>query len=264
MQKTLFKVPKMDCPSEENLIRIKLNPISEVKKLDFDLERRQLTVYHEGQLELIEKSMEALNLGTQRQRTESTEQREFGEEHQTQRRVLWAVLVINFAFFVLEMTTGLLSRSMGLVADSLDMLADAFVYAISLYAVGGTLARKKAIARLAGYFQIALALVGFGEVLRRFLGTEQPPDFTTMIGVSVAALIANGLCLYLLQKAKSQEAHMRASMIFTSNDIIINGGVIVAGLLVLWTKSSLPDLLVGSVVFALVLRGAFRILQVGK
>jgi Co/Zn/Cd efflux system component len=55
------------------------------------------------------------------------------------------------------------------------------------------------------------------------------PDFKTMIVVSVLALIANVLCLYLLQKNKSKEAHMQASMIFTSNDVIINSGVIIAG-----------------------------------
>ncbi len=57
---------------------------------------------------------------------------------------------------------------------------------------------------------------------------------------------------------------MQASMIFTSNDIIINTGVIVAGLLVHWTHSNLPDLLIGLIVFLLVMRGARSILQLGK
>ncbi|MFO7615196.1 MAG: cation transporter, partial [Bacteroidales bacterium] len=169
-----------------------------------------------------------------------------------QRKVLWAVLVINFAFFVIEMTTGLISKSMGLVADSLDMLADAFVYGISLYAVGGTVTRKKKVATLAGYFQLVLAILGFIEVIRRFIGQEEIPDFRVMIIVSFFALIANTVCLYLLQKAKSKEAHMQASMIFTSNDIKINLGVIIAGVLVLWLNSSIPDLVVGTIVFGLV------------
>jgi len=181
-----------------------------------------------------------------------------------QRKVLWAVLVINFAFFVIEMTTGLISRSMGLVADSLDMLADAFVYGISLYAVGGTVTRKKKVATLAGYFQLILAVLGFVEVLRRFIWQGEIPDFRVMIIVSVFALIANAVCLYLLQKAKSKEAHMQASMIFTSNDIKINLGVIIAGVLVLWTNSNIPDLVVGTVVFGLVVKGALKILKLGK
>ena len=154
---------------------------------------------------------------------------------------------------------------MGLVADSLDMLADSFVYGISLLAVGKSLTRKKRIANLAGYFQIALAIIGFIEVLRRFFRVEQLPDFTTMIFVSILALIANGMCLYLLQKSKSkEEAHLKASMIFTSNDVIINLGVIAAGLLVNWLNSNKPDLIIGTIVFVIVIRGAIRILKLGK
>lgn len=85
-----------------------------------------------------------------------------------------------------------------------------------------------------------------------------------MIIVSIFALIANGICLYLLQKSKSDEAHMQASMIFTSNDIIINVGVIVAALLVYSFQSGIPDLIIGIIVFSLVIQGAFRILKLSK
>jgi Co/Zn/Cd efflux system component len=153
---------------------------------------------------------------------------------------------------------------MGLVADSMDMLADALVYGLSLWAVGSTVLRKKKVAKLSGYFQLALALLGLSEVIRRFISFEEVPDFQTMIIVSALALIANSVCLYLLQKSKSQEAHMKATMIFTSNDIIINTGVILAGILVLLTKSKYPDLIIGAIVFLIVVRGAFRILKLGK
>lgn len=123
---------------------------------------------------------------------------------------------------------------------------------------------KKRVARLSGYFQLSLALLGIIEVTRRFIGSEAMPDYRIMIGVSILALIANAACLYILQKSKSNEAHMKASMIFTSNDVIINGGVILAGFLVLLTQSKYPDLIVGSIVFLIVVRGAFRILKLGK
>jgi Co/Zn/Cd efflux system component len=163
------------------------------------------------------------------------------------------------------MVTGIISKSMGLVADSLDMLADSFVYGISLFAVGGALTRKKRIAKLAGYFQIALAIIGFLEILRRFLGNENLPNFKTMIFISFVVLMANGFCLYLMQKSKSKkEVHMKASMIFTSNDVIINLGVLIAGLLVNWLNSGIPDLIIGTIVFVLVIQVAFRILKLSK
>jgi Co/Zn/Cd efflux system component len=264
MQKTTFEISKMDCPSEENLIRMKLDGISSIKNLDFDIPNRKLSVFHIGEIDQIEKSIIELNLGVKKLTTEKIEQSEF-EENSNQKKLLWTVLAINFVFFIIEMTTGLISKSMGLVADSLDMLADSFVYGISLFAVGGTVIKKKRIAKLAGYFQIILAFIGFLEILRRFFGTEKFPDFSTMIFVSIFALIANGICLYLMHKSKSKkEAHMQASMIFTSNDVIINLGVITAGLLVNWLDSSKPDLIIGTIVFVLVIQGALRILKLGK
>ncbi|PYE80941.1 cation efflux family protein [Winogradskyella epiphytica] len=264
MNKTIFEISKMDCPSEENLIRMKLDGISSIANLDFDIPNRKLTVFHSGESDQIEKSIIELNLGGKKISTEETNEKDF-VENTNQKKLLWIVLAINFVFFIIEMTTGLISKSMGLVADSLDMLADSFVYGISLFAVGGTLIKKKRIAKIAGYFQITLAIIGFVEVLRRFFGAEKLPDFSTMIIVSILALIANGICLYILQKSKSkEEAHMKASMIFTSNDVIINLGVIIAGILVNWLNSNKPDLIVGTIVFIVVIQGAFRILKLSK
>jgi Co/Zn/Cd efflux system component len=264
MQKTTFEIPGMDCPSEEALLRMKLDGMTGITTLEFDLQQRTLAVYHSIHEHTIEQALHETGLGVRKVRSEAVEA-SAAPEHREQRRVLWTVLGINLAFFIIEMTTGLLSGSMGLVADSLDMLADSFVYGISLYAVGGTLVRKKRIASLAGYVQLALALAGFAEVLRRFIGAESMPDFRIMIIVSLFALVANSYCLYLLMKSKGRdEAHMKASMIFTSNDVIINIGVIAAGVSVFLLESGLPDLIVGSIVFLIVSRGAMRILSLGK
>jgi Co/Zn/Cd efflux system component len=264
MNKSIFEVTQMDCPSEENLIRMKLDGILGIEYLDFDIPNRMLTVFHSGDVFQIEQAILGLGLGGKKLTTELTDQVDF-EENANQKKLLWAVLSINFVFFLIEMITGLISKSMGLVADSLDMLADSFVYGISLFAVGATLTRKKRIAKIAGYFQIILAALGFLEIVRRFLGDGKLPNFSTMIVISVFALLANAFCLYLLQKSKSKEdAHMQASMIFTSNDVIINLGVIIAGILVLWLDSGIPDLVIGAIVFVLVLQGAIRILKLGK
>ena len=262
MDRSLFQVPKMDCAAEESLVRMRLDGVAAVKSLDFDLSARKVAVYHEGGLGEIESALGQLGLGSKLVETGETE--EVAPESTQQRRLLWVVLLINLSFFVLEMTTGFISGSMGLVADSLDMLADALVYGLSLFAVGATVARKKNVARYSGYFQVTLAVVGFIEVLRRFFGVEPLPDFRIMIGVSVLALIANGFCLYLLQRSKDQEAHMQASMIFTSNDVIINLGVIAAGVLVLWLGSGIPDLVIGAIVFVIVTLGAVRILRLAR
>ncbi len=265
MLKSEYHISKMDCPSEENMIRMKLEGIEEIQKLEFDIAQRTLWVYHNQFNSDIEHRLLDLKLGarlleTQEYVFETMEK----EPDLKQRKLLFWVLFINFGFFIVEMLTGWLSHSMGLVADSLDMLADSFVYGLSLWAIGSTVLRKKKVALFSGYVQLVLALLGVIEVIRRFVGHEAMPDFQTMMGISFLALLANGLCLYLLQKSKSKEAHMQASMIFTSNDVIINAGVILAGLLVFFTQSKYPDLIIGAIVFIIVVQGAFRILKLSK
>lgn len=264
--KTKINISKMDCPSEERMIRMKLEGNQEIKSLEFDIPNRNLTVYHTGESQPILRVLEELNLGSKLIETNQEENFIKAEEEnpEAQRKLLWTVLIINFLFFIIEITSGFISGSMGLVADSLDMLADAIVYSLSLYAVGAAISRKKSVAKISGYFQLILAALGFIEVIRRFTGAEFIPNFQTMIAVSFMALIANSICLYLLQKSKSNEVHMKASTIFTSNDVIINIGVIAAGILVQVTKSNKPDLIIGTIVFLLVIQGAFRILKLAK
>lgn len=265
LNSSVFLITKMDCPSEEQIIRMKLDAITGIHALDFDIPNRKLTVSHHGNVEPITQSLASLNFNSSLLSTNEIENSELDtNSFRNESSLLWTVLLINFVFFAIELSTGLLSRSMGLVADSLDMLADAIVYGLSLLAVGATIVRKKLVAKWSGYFQIGLATIGIIEVLRRFFGYEATPDFKTMIIISILALIANGICLYLLLKSKSQEAHMKASLIFTSNDVIINVGVIIAGILVYVLNSKYPDLIIGSIVFIIVTRGALSILKLAR
>lgn len=263
INKSIYRVSQMDCPSEEQMIRMKLQPLSQVKYLQFDISNRKLLVYHDQDPEPIGNLLHQLNLGDEYLQTEQAELPAEVNENR-EKKILWWVLGINFTFFLVEMISGWLAGSMGLVADSLDMLADSIVYGLSLLAVGHALQRKQKVATISGYFQMTLAIVGFVEVLRRFFGVEVMPEFEIMIVISFFALIANIISLYLIQQNKSKEAHMQASAIFTSNDIIVNTGVIVAGALVYWLQSRIPDLVVGSIIFLVVIRGAIRILKLAK
>ena len=253
----------MDCPSEEQMIRMKLDGFKQVKYLDFDIPNRKLEVYHTDDVDEISKAIGQLGLGDSFKDTVDAEP-PVGKDEKKQRKILWWGLGINLGFFVVEMATGWISGSMGLIADSLDMLADSIVYGLSLFAIGGGITRKKKVAGISGYFQMGLALLGFVEVLRRFFTESETPLFQWMIVISIFALIGNLISLWLINKTDSKEAHMQASVIFTSNDIIVNGGVILAGVLVYFLDSKWPDLVIGGIVFAIVMRGALRILKLSK
>jgi Co/Zn/Cd efflux system component len=75
------------------------------------------------------------------------------------------------------------------------------------------------------------------------------------------ALLANVICLALIAKHRDGGMHMRASWIFSKNDVIANVGVVISGGLVMLFGSRVPDLVVGSVVALIVLRGGVRIVR---
>lgn len=261
MQKTTFKILKMDCSSEEQMIRMKLDGLATIYGLDFDIPHRKLIVYHNGNNDPIMEQINSLKFDASL--VDSTEVDNFKvvDNKDRERKLLLQVLTINLLFFIVELTAGFIASSMGLVADSLDMLADSIIYGLALWAVGRAINTKKNIAKIAGYFQLALAVFGSLEVIRRFVGHGPVPLFQTMIFISVLALIANGFCLYLLQKSKNKEAHIRASSICTSNDVIVNCGVILAGVFVFLTNSKCPDLIIGIIVFVIVGQGAIKMLK---
>ena len=177
-----------------------------------------------------------------------------------QKTVLIALLAINAFMFVIEITLGIYSESTALIADSLDMLADATVYGIGLYAVGKTAMTKVRAASVSGVFQIILGGFVLIDVIRRFVvGSE--PESTIMLLVGLLALIANLTCLKLISKHRQGEVHMRASWVFSKNDVIANLGIIIAAALVYMLGSSLPDLLIGMLIAFVVVRGGIYIVK---
>ena len=177
-----------------------------------------------------------------------------------QKKVLVWLLAINAVMFVVEMILGIIAESTGLIADSMDMLADASVYGLGLYAIGHTLRAKIRAARWSGLLEISLGALVIVDVLRRFIvGSE--PESLFMLSVGTLALAANVWCLKLLSKHRDGEVHMRASWVFSKNDVIANLGVILAGVLVFATGSRLPDLIIGFLVSLVVIRGGLAIIK---
>lgn len=262
---SVYKVPKMDCPSEERLIRMALGGLDSIQGLSFDLSGRTLEVLHNGDAEPITNKLTTLGLGASLQDTREADSEAIkaaepsGTVQTEESGTLWILLAINGLMFLFEMVMGLIAQSAGLIADSVDMFADAAVYGLALYAVGHGVKMQVRAAHVAGILQLILALGVLVEVGRRFVfGSE--PESLMMMAIAFLALIANTVCLMLIYRHREGGAHMKASWIFSANDVIINLGVIVAGALVAWTGSNYPDLIIGTIVGLIVLSGARRIL----
>lgn len=177
-----------------------------------------------------------------------------------ERKTLKILLIINGAMFLVGCIAGILAHSTALIADSLDMLADASVYMLSLYAVGKPSHTKNRAAMLSGILQITLAAMILIDVIQKFIWGSAPESLW-MMGIAFLALMANSYGLYLLSKHRQGEVHMRASWIFTQNDVIANISVIFAGLLVSLLSSRIPDLVAGLGISIVVIWGGIRIIQ---
>jgi Co/Zn/Cd efflux system component len=180
-----------------------------------------------------------------------------------QGKVLIILLGINALMFLVEITLGIISESTALIADSLDMLADATIYGISLYAVGRAGALKIRAALASGILQLLFGVVVAIDVLRRLIWGSDPESLL-MIAVGLLALIANTICLLLIAKHRTGEVHMRASWIFSKNDVIANLGIIFGGSLVYLLNSRFPDLIIGMMISILVMRGGLLIIKEAK
>ena len=176
-----------------------------------------------------------------------------------ERRTLEQVLAINATQFLVAGTVGLYAQSTGLLGAALDNLGDALVYAVSLYAVGRGVLAKARVARISGYFLVFLSVALFAEVIRRFNAGSEPIG-PAMIVTALINSATNMWSLRLLRAHREEGVHMKASWIFTTNDMISNLAIAASGVAVMLFGSPLPDLIIGLIVSVIVARGGWQIL----
>jgi Co/Zn/Cd efflux system component len=175
-----------------------------------------------------------------------------------QSATLKIVLAINAVMFVMELASGLLARSTALLSDSLDNLGDALTYGLSIYAVTRGARSKAKVALFKGCLIMTAGLFVLGQVI---YGVLHPgvPVFETMGIVSLIALAANGVCLALLWKHRTEDVNMSSVWECSRNDIASNIAVFLAAGAVWLTQSGWPDLIVGLALACLFLRSAISV-----
>ncbi len=176
-----------------------------------------------------------------------------------QRRVLVAVLIINATMFVAEFGAGLIAGSAALMADATDMLGDALVYGVSLYAIARSDRFKAGVAAFKGLFILILGVAILVNVALK-LQSGVPPSSTLMLIFGGLALVANLVSVALLWRFRSEDLNMASTFECSRNDVISNIGVLAAAGLVAATASPWPDIAVGLVMAAIVLRSAARMI----
>jgi Co/Zn/Cd efflux system component len=187
-----------------------------------------------------------------------------------QRRVLHIVLWINVVMFLGESIAGVLAHSTALLADSVDMLGDAIVYGFSLYVLArGSIWQTRA-ALLKGVIMAAFGVGVLTQVVIKLIAGAMPSaEVMSLIGV--VAIAANGICLALLWRHRTDDINMRSAWVCSLNDVGGNAAVLVASAAVALTGSGWPDIIVGLLIAGMfaasavsVIRSATRGLQMTR
>lgn len=176
------------------------------------------------------------------------------------RHVLWAVLGINTAMFLIEVGAGLASGSTSLQADALDFLGDAANYAISLFVVGMALRYRASAALAKGATMAVFGLWIVATIVWHVIhGTL--PNAVAMSAVGLTALVANATSFGLLWRHRSGDTNMLSAWICTRNDVLGHIAVFLAALGVFGTGTGWPDIIVTAIMAALAFQGSATVIR---
>ena len=187
-------------------------------------------------------------------------------------RRLKITLAIVLTVMVAEVIGGIFSSSLALLSDAGHMLVDALALGLSLFAIRA--ARRPATAtKTFGYHRleilaalangVILVLVSayiFYEAYQRFL---EPSIVKTplMLTIAIIGLFANLTGVLLLSRARQQSLNIKAAFWHVLGDTISSVGVIIAGLVILFTGRYGADAVAAVVIGIIILWGAVRIVR---
>ncbi len=175
-----------------------------------------------------------------------------------ERHILVTVLLLNVCMFVAEFGAGIISHSTALLADSLDMFADAFVYALSLFALGRDQIWRNRAALTNGILELLIGLGIAVEAINK-LFIEAIPLANIMGIFGILALTVNTVCYVLLRRFRDGDINLRAVWICSRNDMLANIGVLLAAALVVVTQSAWPDIVIGLLIASVIVHSAWKI-----
>ncbi len=174
------------------------------------------------------------------------------------------VAILNAGYFAVEFAAAYAIKSVSLFADSIDFLEDASVNLLILLALNFSLrARARVGLALSGILLIP-NLATIWSAWQKFY-SPIPPDPSILCLTGAGALCINLYCAFRLARFRKHSGSLtRAAFLSARNDAIANIAIIIAGLMTMIVASSLPDLLVGLMIFAINLDAARQVYIAAK
>jgi Co/Zn/Cd efflux system component len=170
------------------------------------------------------------------------------------------VLWINAVMFIAIAVAAFYGKSTALLSDSLDNLGDALTYGLSLFAVSKGPEIKARVALFKGGLIFMAASFVVAQIIYRLVNPALP-SYEVMSIFSIAGLVANGLCLFLLWRHRDEDINMSSVFECSRNDIASNVSVILAAGGVWMFNSGLPDLIIATLLAVILLRSSARVIR---
>ena len=180
-------------------------------------------------------------------------------------------IVLNLGFVIAEVAYGLRAQSLALLADAGHNLSDVLGLVLSWSALW--LGRRPATSRftygfqrssiLASLLNAVILLVAVGmiswEAVQR-LASPQHAAAGTVIAVATAGIVVNGVTAWLFARGSKGDLNIRTAFIHMLGDAAIAAGVVVAGIVTLYTGWLWLDPVVGLVIGVLIIWGTWGLL----
>ena len=259
-----YRIIGMDCPDDVAMIEKAARRVAGVQDARVSLATHAMTVHvADGLAPLSELEQVVTGLGFRLDRLDAAGT---GDElpadlsHITPayKRALWIVIVLNVGYGLIEMVGGFLSGSQALKADALDFVGDGLISFLGLLAIGWLPIWRARAALIQGLFLGALGLGVLATTGYRVL-VQGVPEAELMGGLGLVAFAVNVTAALVLLPHRAGDANVRAVWLFSRNDALGNLAVVIAAVLVAWSGTAWPDLVVAFVIAGLFLHSAWSI-----
>ena len=181
-------------------------------------------------------------------------------------------ITLNLSFVVAETIFGFIANSMSLLADAGHNLSD--VLGLVVAWAGATMAKRAAsprftygfkkapiLAALANSFFLLIAVGAIGaEAIRRLLHPSSTDGGMVMV-VAGIGIVINGVTALLFARGRDHDINIRGAYLHMAADAAVSGGVLFAGLVILWTGQRWVDPVMGLVVAVIILWSSIGLLK---
>jgi cobalt-zinc-cadmium efflux system protein len=181
-------------------------------------------------------------------------------------------VALNLVFVVVEGGYGFLSNSVALIADAGHNLSDVLglVCAWGALLLGRRppgakftygLGRSSVLAALVNAVLLLLACGAIAWEAASRVAAPPPVAGKTVMAVAAIGIVINGISAWMLHAGSHGDLNRRSAYIHMLSDAAVSGGVLLSGLLILFTGWNLLDPIVSLAIVAVILASTWRLLR---